>query len=82
MPQAAFENEPQAGAAATTLRELGFTAEVTSRAGGDSFDERMRSFFAGNAPPFEAHALLSSDADVERFAHIVQKHYGFIVPSS
>jgi len=81
MPKAAFESEPQADAAATALRELGFNAEVLVRAGPD-FDERTREFFAGNTPPFEAHAVLhSTDADDERFARIAQRHYGFILSS-
>lgn len=81
MPIAAFEDEPQASAAATALRELGFTAEVTTRSGGDTYDERARSLFTGNPPPFEAHALLESDADLDRFARVVQRHHGFPVPS-
>ena len=80
MPRAAFEDEPQASAAATALRELGFDAEVTTRDGGEDFDERARDFIAGNPPPFEARAFLhSSDADVDRFARLVQRHYGFIL---
>jgi hypothetical protein len=80
MPIAAFESEPQASAAANALRELGFNAEVTTSGGAD-FDERMRRFFAGNPEPFEAHALLNSDADDERFARTVQRHYGTLIRS-
>lgn len=82
MPIAAFEDEPQAGAAASALRDLGFTVEVTTRNSGDTYDERTRALIAGHPPPFEMHALLSSDADVDSFARIVQRHHGFIVPSS
>jgi hypothetical protein len=79
MPVAAFESEPQASAAGTVLREFGFKSEVVVR-GADTFEERTRDFFAGNPHPFEPHALLlSDDADDERFARTVQRHYGIIV---
>jgi signal recognition particle subunit SEC65 len=78
VPAAAFESEPQASAAATTLRELGFTAEVYVH-GANDFEERTRSFFSGNPAPFEAKALLvSNDADEERFLRTVQRHYGVL----
>ena len=80
MPQAAFEDEPQATAAAIALRELGFHAEVTARTDGADFEERARGFIAGKTPPFEAHALLySSDADDDRFARIAQRHHGHLL---
>jgi hypothetical protein len=79
MPAAAFESEPQASAAATVLKELGFNSEVFVR-GANDFDERTRSFLSGNAPPFETNAVLvSSDADDERFLRTVQRHYGIVV---
>jgi hypothetical protein len=81
MPRAAFEDEPQASAAAIALRELGFTAEVTSRSGSDTYDERARSLLTGNPPPFEVHAILTSDADTDRFVRIVERHHGFPVSS-
>jgi hypothetical protein len=82
MPTAAFEDEPQATAAAIALRELGFDAEVTSKDSAGDFEERTRAFLSGNTPPFEPHAILhSSDADVDRFARLVQRHYGFILSS-
>ena len=79
MPAAVFESEPQASAAATVLRELGFDSQVVVP-GANTFDERARAFFTGNAAPFEAHALLlSSNADDERFLRTVQRHYGIVV---
>jgi hypothetical protein len=79
MPAALFENEPQASAAATVLRELGFDSEVILR-GANTFDERTRDFFAGKPPAFELHALLlSTDADDERFARTVARHYGIVI---
>lgn len=79
MLAAIFESEPQASAAATILRELGFDSEVVLR-GGDDFDDRARAFLTGNPHPFEPNALLtSSDADQERFLRTVQRHYGIVV---
>ncbi|MBV8531842.1 MAG: hypothetical protein JO104_11025 [Candidatus Eremiobacteraeota bacterium] len=79
MPAALFESEPQASAAATVLRELGFESEVVVR-GDSTFGERIRDFFAGNAAGVEPHALLiSNDADDERFVRTVQRHYGVLV---
>jgi hypothetical protein len=79
MPLAAFESEPQASAAATALRELGFNAEVIAR-GANTFEARTRDFFAGKPAPFEPHALLAStDADPERFLRTVQRHYGIVL---
>lgn len=79
MPTAVFESEPQASAAATVLRDLGFTSEVFIR-GANNFEERARAFFAGNPPPFEAKAILvSHDVDEERFVRTVQRHYGVVV---
>ena len=80
MPTAAFEDEPQASAAAIALRELGFTAEITTREGDETYDERARGLLTGNAPPFEVHAILSSDADVDTLARMAQRHHGFIIP--
>jgi hypothetical protein len=82
MAIAAFESEPQATAAATVLRELGFSADVIVR-GTNTFEERTRNFFAGKPAPFEPHALLvSGDADEERFLRTVQRHYGIIVDAT
>lgn len=79
MPTAAFESEPQASAAATVLRELGFNSDVYVR-GANNFEERARDFFAGNPQPFEANAILvSDDADQERFIRTVQRHYGAVL---
>ena len=75
---AAFESEPQASAAATVLRELGFSAHVYVR-GANDFEERARAFFAGNPTAFEPNAILVSDADEERFIRTVQRHYGVLV---
>ena len=81
MPIAAFESEPQASAAATVLRELGFDSQVVVR-GADTFEERTRSFFEGRPPPFEPHALLvSEEADGDRFLRTVQRHYGVVILS-
>ncbi len=81
MPIAAFESEPQASAAATVLRELGFNSEVIVR-GANTFEERTRDFFAGKPAPFEPHALLvSEEADDETFLRTVQRHYGTVVLS-
>ena len=76
MLAALFENEPQASAAATVLRELGFDSEVILRGANTFFEERTRDFFTGKPPSFEPHALLlSANADDERFARTVQRHY-------
>jgi len=81
MPIAAFESEPQASAAATVLRELGFESQVVVR-GANTFEERTRDFFEGKAPPFEPHALLvSEDAAEEPFLRTVQRHYGVVILS-
>lgn len=81
MPIAAFESEPQASAAATVLRELGFDSDVIVR-GANTFEERTRDFFGGKSPPFEPHALLiSEEADDETFSRTVQRHYGSVVLS-
>ncbi len=81
MPLAAFESEPQASAAATVLRELGFDSEVVLR-GSNTFEARTHDFFEGKTPPFEPHALLvSQDADEERFLRTVQRHYGIVILS-
>lgn len=78
MPSAAFESEPQASAAATTLRELGFTADVYVQ-GANDFEERARSFFSGEPAAFEPKAILvSDDVDEERFLRTVQRHYGIL----
>jgi hypothetical protein len=80
MPRAAFEDEPQASAAGSALRDLGFSVEITTSAGNDSFEERARGFLAGKVPSFEVHAMLASDdADVDAFARIVQRHHGIII---
>ncbi|HEY1882034.1 MAG TPA: hypothetical protein VGG51_03205 [Candidatus Cybelea sp.] len=82
MLAALFENEPQASAAATVLRELGFDSEVILR-GANTFEERTRDFFAGKPPSFEPHALLlSANADDERFARTVQRHYGILIENA
>jgi hypothetical protein len=76
---AVFESEPQAAAAATVLRELGFHSEVFTR-DANAYEERAREFIAGNPPPFEPNAVLvSSDADEDRFVRTVQRHYGVVV---
>jgi hypothetical protein len=81
MPIAAFESEPQASAAATVLRELGFDSEVIVR-GANTFEERTHDFFGGKSSPFEPHALLiSEEADDETFLRTVQRHYGTVVLS-
>jgi len=80
MPRAAFEDEPQASAAAIALRELGFTADVITREGAD-YEERARGLLTGNPPAFEVHAILSSDADVDNRARMAARHHGFIIPS-
>ena len=78
MPTAIFESEPQASAAATVLRELGFDSDVCVQ-GKNDFDDRARQFLTGNSPPFEPKAILTSDADAERFIRTVQRHYGVVV---
>jgi hypothetical protein len=75
MPIAAFEAEPQAKAAASALRDLGFDAEVILR-DGPSFDERTAAFFQGRSQPFEAHAIVVTNAETEPFTRAVQRHYG------
>lgn len=82
MPAAVFESEPQAEAAATVLRELGFDSDVIVP-GANTFEERSRALFAGNPPPFEPHAILvSNDVDDDRFLRTVQRHYGIVVTTT
>jgi hypothetical protein len=66
VPIAAFESEPEASAAGTVLRELGFDADVIVR-GVNTFEERTHDFFAGKPVPFEPHAVK------------VQRHYGVVL---
>jgi hypothetical protein len=82
MPKAAFEDEPQAAAAAIALRELGFNAEITTAANDDSYDERARALLAGKPPSFKIHSWLeSTDADLDGFIRIVQRHHGLPLSS-
>lgn len=76
---ATFEEEPDAEATATALREQGHECQVVTKSD-KSYDERMRDFFSGKPHPFETHALLITD-DVEdaAFAREVRLHYGQIV---
>lgn len=78
MPVAVFENEPDAEATAVTLRELGFKTEVILPAS-NTFDERTKDFFQGKEAPFQPHAVVTSDADSERFVRTVQRHYGTVI---
>jgi hypothetical protein len=79
VPIAAFESEPQASAAGTVLRELGFDADVIVR-GANTFEARTQDFFAGKPAPFEPHAVLVSDAaDPGSFVRTVQRHYGIVL---
>jgi hypothetical protein len=75
---AAFENEPDAEATATVLRENGYDAQVVLK-GGEEYEERMHDFFQGKPVAFEAHALVLSDADDDIFMRNVQRHYGHII---
>lgn len=82
MRAAVFESEPQASAAATVLRELGFNSEVIVH-GANTFEERTRDFLSGKPTPFEPRALLlSGDADDDRFVRTVQRHYGVVLGSA
>jgi hypothetical protein len=78
MRVAAFENEPDAAATATHLREQGYDAEVIVKENSD-YDERMRAFFSGKPVPYEHHALLLSEADAEPFDRAVLRHYGQVI---
>lgn len=75
---AAFESEPDAEATATVLREQGYDSEVIVK-DGESYDERVKRFFAGDVVSSEPHAVLISNADSIPFMAAVQHHYGIVI---
>jgi len=76
---AAFENEPEASAAATILREQGYNSRVVTRRS-EAYEDRLRDFFRGKQRTFEPAALvISDDAEFESFARVAQRHYGFLI---
>jgi hypothetical protein len=76
---AAFEEEPDAVATATALREQGHECQVVTKSD-TSYDERMRDFFSGKPHPYETHAfLIADDTEDATFAREVRLHYGQIV---
>ena len=76
---AAFENEPEAAATATMLRERGFDSEVVTR-DDEAYDENLRDFFHGKPRTYEPHAfVISGDAEYEPFRNAAQRHYGFVI---
>jgi hypothetical protein len=80
MLTAVFENEPDAEATAIVLRNQGFEAQVQLKnQDGEHYGDRMRDFFSGRGQPFEAHAVLTSDAGNDAFAHEVVAHHGHVI---
>lgn len=76
---AAFENEPEASATATILREEGYNSKVVTRKS-ESYDQRVRDFFRGKPRTFDPVAFVISDnADFEPFVRVARRHYGFVI---
>ena len=76
---AAFENEPEAAATATYLREHGYDTEMVTRET-DEYADNVKDFFKGKERTFEPHAfVISGDAEYEPFMRAAQRHYGFVI---
>ena len=76
---AAFENEPEAEAAAIMLRERGYDSTVVKQSD-RSYEERVADYFRGKPRTYQPNALVISEtADFEPFANAAQKHYGFVI---
>jgi hypothetical protein len=76
---AAFENEPEAAATATMLRERGYGTKVVTRKD-EAYTESLRDFFHGKPRTYEPRAfVISGDAEYEPFMRAAQRHYGFVI---
>jgi hypothetical protein len=76
MPIAYFEDEPDAEAAASMLKELGFTATVHSCTT-EKYSDMVKKFFRGEIGLYEKDAVLESDdAAPDSFETIVIRHHG------
>ena len=76
---AAFENEPEAAATATMLRERGYDTKVVNR-DNRAYEESLRDFFHGKPRTYEPRAfVISGDADYEPFRRAARRHYGFVI---
>jgi hypothetical protein len=76
---AAFENEPEAAAAATILRERGYDSKVVVR-NEKSYEQTLKQFFAGQPRTYEPHAfVISESAEFEPFRRAANRHYGFVI---
>ena len=76
---AAFENEPEAAATATMLRERGYDSEVVTR-DSEAYEDSLLDFFHGKPRTYKPHAfVISGDAEYEPFKTVAQRHYGFVI---
>ena len=76
---AAFENEPEAAATATWLRERGYDSKIVTRSN-EAYEDSLRDFFHGKPRTYEPRAfVISGNADYEPFARAAQHHYGFVI---
>ncbi len=76
---AAFENEPEAAATATMLRERGYETKIVTRDDG-AYEDSLRDFFRGKPRTYKPRAfVVSGNADYEPFRMAAQRHYGFVI---
>ena len=76
---AAFENEPEAEAAAVMLKERGYDSRVVTR-DDEAYEEQLRDFFKGRERTYEPHAFVIADeVEYEPFMRAAQRHYGFVI---
>jgi len=75
MQLAYFDGEPDATAAASALRDLGFDADVLN-ADEKQYAEDVKRFIRGEVDGFEPKVILRSDADEDTFETVVRRHYG------
>ncbi len=76
---AAFENEPEAAATATMLKERGYDSKVVPR-DAQAYETTLKDFFAGKPRTYEPHAfVISESAEFEPFRRAANRHYGFVI---
>jgi hypothetical protein len=76
---AAFENEPEAAATATTLRDQGYDSKLIFR-DDRAYARTLKEYFAGKSQTYEPFAfVISDDAEFEPFMRIANRHYGFVI---
>lgn len=76
---AAFENEPEAAATATMLRERGYDSEIVTR-DNEAYEDSLRDFFHGKPRTYKPRAfVISGDAEYEPFRTAAQRNYGFVI---